>query len=73
MDLPGYAKENVDIQLKNNHINVAANSEERGDVKKSISLPSNYDKESVTAKLENGILEIFIVKEKQTVRKIELQ
>lgn len=86
LDIPGLKKEEIDIEVKDNHLHVTGErkapqgqdnllrSERKyGKFSRVFSLPQNVDAESIQAKFENGVLEITLPKEeKSTTRKISI-
>ncbi len=87
-NLPGVKKENIDLSINENHLLLKAEPEtekfeekaiihrrERlcGSYQRSIILPENADKEGIKAKMENGVLNLFIPKkEKQEKKSINI-
>ena len=77
IDLPGFKKENVKIQLKNGYLNIQATREEKKDDKgkyvrrerytgtcnRSFYVGSSIKHEDIHAKYENGILHVTFPKE----------
>lgn len=87
VDLPGYAKEDISIELKKGIIKISAKKEKNEkkyihqekfveNVSREFSIGENIDETKIEAKLENGILEIDIpkkTKEPETSNKIEIK
>lgn len=79
LDLPGFRREEVSLSLDKHKLTVVAVSD-REDAfherfEQSYQLPEDIDPEGITAKLENGVLDLTFRKlsaEEQGVRKIEL-
>ena len=85
MDLPGYNKENIDIELNNGYLTVTAKvnkenkegEEERfvrqerfyGECSRSFYVGNDVEKEDIEAEFKNGILKIDIPKKEE--KKIE--
>ena len=84
-DLPGYSKENVEIELEGNTITIKGNviSEEqteskdlihqercRREFRRTLTLPANIDSENVKASFNNGVLEINLPKVKSKGRQV---
>ncbi len=86
LDIPGLKKEEIEIEVKDNHLHVTGErkapqvqetmlrSERKyGKFSRVFSLPQNVNAESIQAKFENGVLEITLPKEeKSTTRKISI-
>ncbi len=87
IDMPGVGKGDVTIQVdetdslvirgKNGHKepgNAVIRQYEAGDYYRAFQLSDEYDKDRISAKLENGLLEVTIPKqEKAKPRKIEIK
>ena len=73
LELPGYPKENVKLHLKDFHLSVMATSVDREKIEKTILLPRDANIESLSAKLENGVFEIFALKDAKIEKTIEIQ
>jgi len=88
MDMPGVAKKNLVIDLKENDLEISARAEhprmegvsnvhlEFGDCEytRSFTISDVVDRENIKASLKNGVLEMFLPKaEKAKPRKIEIQ
>jgi len=79
LDLPGFRREEVSLSLDKHKLTVTAESD-REDAfherfEQSYQLPEDIDPDGITAKLENGVLDLTFRKlsaEEQGVRKIEL-
>lgn len=84
IDLPGIKKEDVTINIDNNILSIIGHrktdseyqgnhyySRERsyGEFRRSVSLPSNINKDQIDADFKNGVLTIRIPKEKPTTAK----
>ena len=73
MDLPGFSKSNIEIEIVEDQLTVVAKKDEK-QVEKSFQLPKNeIDKEQITAKLENGVLELSLKKNPKFKKRIEIQ
>jgi HSP20 family molecular chaperone IbpA len=75
--LPGYDKDDIEIEVDNNTLIVKTKDSLKPTCWKSIfnyqkSL-ENMDGENITSKMENGILYIYIPKNKGTKNKIKIQ
>ncbi len=88
MDMPGVARENLVIDLKENDLEITAKADyprlegvsnihlEFGDCEyaRSFTISDVVDRENIKANLKNGVLEMFLPKaEKAKPRKIEIQ
>lgn len=77
IDLPGFEKEDVDIELRDDTLHVEAEREteaedvteryltkerRRGTLRRDVTLPEEVDVEAVTASFENGVLEVDLPK-----------
>lgn len=84
VSLPGMNKEDINIDLDNGHLTISGErkleNEESGknfhrvessygSFNRSFQLPDSIDEESITAKYENGILNITITKSEEKVKK----
>lgn len=84
LDIPGLSKEDLEIEVKENHLHVSGErrlvkktendnvlrSEKRyGKFARAFTLPKNVDAEKIEAKFENGVLEIFLPKEEKAASK----
>ena len=82
LDLPGLAKDDVDVGIKNNVLyikgkrsldsieesdNFIINESFLGEFKRSFKLPENILEEKITAKIFNGILKVSIPKSKDVI------
>lgn len=85
LNLPGVAKENIDVSFENGVVSVKAESgyEEQGNrvysdfrprnFERSFRLGEKYDGESISAEYENGVLKLTVgVKEKALPKKIAI-
>lgn len=83
-ELPGMNKEDIDISLENNRLSISGErsfeKEDKGkkfhrvessygSFERSFQLPDNIDEESISAKYENGLLNISIDKSEEEVKK----
>lgn len=88
MDMPGVEKKNVDILLEQNVLTITGNVDftnyeglkpiyseyNVGNYSRSFSLSSEIDQDRISAKIENGVLELALPKIKEAVtKKIEVQ
>ncbi len=79
LDLPGFNKEEVDLKLEEDQLTVSAKTEReeafRDDFERTYTLPEDVDPDGITAKLENGVLELTlnrIAPEEPKTRSIEI-
>ena len=72
LDLPGFSKDQVVVDIVDMELKVEATKEEKK-IEKSFKLPKQVDREHVTAKMENGVLEIVLAKIPKFVSSIEIQ
>lgn len=89
VDLPGFEREDVDIQVTDHTLRIEAEYEESLDeeaerlirherrhesTKRSIRLPEEVDKDGVNARLQNGVLTVRLPKiETEEARQIEIE
>jgi HSP20 family protein len=89
VDLPGFERDDVDIQITDHTLRIEAEHDEILDeeeerfirherrhesTKRSIRLPEEVDKEDVKAQMRNGVLTITLPKmENEEARKIEIE
>lgn len=62
VDLPGYSKEEISLNFEDHTLLLKAENETRGETNLRLSLGDEVENSSITAKLENGILEITLPK-----------
>lgn len=87
LDIPGFKKENIEIELKERHLHVSGTREantwgekdkvlrqERrfGKFHRAFSLPEGINEQAVSAKFTDGVLEITIPKTEVVTRKISI-
>eukprot|EP00835_Amoeboradix_gromovi_P003123 NODE_195_length_15388_cov_0.563926.p8 type:complete len:111 gc:universal NODE_195_length_15388_cov_0.563926:14956-15288(+) len=72
MDLPGYLKENINIEIVQDELHVKAKKNE-DEVEKTFRLPKDVDKERVSARSQNGVLEITLNKHPKFVKQIAIE
>jgi HSP20 family protein len=88
MDIPGMNKEDINLEVKENHLHVTGErtwksrgenqnvlrSEKRyGKFSRVFTLPQNVNSEMIESRFENGVLEIYLPKEeKAQARKIAI-
>lgn len=82
---PGLQKENFKISLKENRMTIAVNEESTlaegekyrkhefnyGKIHRAFDLPENADLESIEAKYENGVLNVFVAKKTEQAKEQE--
>ena len=89
VELPGMDKDNIDVSLENNQLTVSGKREWKqendgktyhrvetsyGEFTRSFTLPENVDEESISAKYNDGVLNITIDKAEDKVsKKIDIQ
>lgn len=81
VDLPGYDKENIDVELENGYLTISANTvkentvDEEGYIKRerysgncrrTFYVGENVSEDDIKAKFENGTLKISVPKEEET-------
>lgn len=72
VDIPGFAKDEIEIKEFDNVLTIKALNDERGNFDYSISLPVDLDK--INSRLENGVLYIIgTVAEKNKTKTIKIQ
>ena len=84
LDIPGLLKEDLEIEVKENHLHISGErkvvrqgngdnilrSERRyGKFSRVFSLPQNVNPEGIEARFENGVLEVIIPKEQKSQSK----
>ncbi|MGJ8655726.1 MAG: Hsp20/alpha crystallin family protein [Akkermansiaceae bacterium] len=62
VDLPGYTKEELSLNFEEHTLTLKANNETRGERNLRLALGDEVETSGITAKLENGILEITLPK-----------
>lgn len=76
LEVPGYSKEQVSLSITDRELTVSAeDAKARSNYERTISLPDTIDKTEITAKLEDGILELRFPKakiEQATARTISI-
>jgi HSP20 family protein len=79
LDLPGFTREEVSLSLEKRELSVTAKSEREdafhAEFERTYTLPEDIDPNGVTAKLENGVLDLTFKKladEEKGVRNIEI-
>lgn len=62
MALAGTPKEDINVDVKGGYLNITVNKGEDNKIEKSYKLPEDIDIENVSAKYENGMLNIVLPK-----------
>ncbi len=62
VDLPGYTKEEISLNFEEHTLLLKADNEERGERDLRLALGDEVETAGITAKLENGVLEIALPK-----------
>lgn len=80
LDLPGFTREEIALTLEKNDLTITAKSERedafQSEFERSYTLPEDIDPEAISAKLENGVLDLTFAKRtngEDAVRKIEIK
>lgn len=89
VNLPGYQKKDVKVNVKNNQLTIKAECKEEkktddqkihrserfiGKIMRTITLPDGYSNDNITAKMENGVLTLKIKKvENNTINNIIIE
>jgi HSP20 family protein len=88
MALPGYEKDNVNIEIDNNMITISSNNEERNEEKndnyirrefkmssfqRSFEIPDDVDEDKIDASMENGVLYLKMNKIKEVENKTNIK
>lgn len=83
LDIPGLRKEDLDIEVKDNHLHISGERKVEKATKENVlrterrygkfarvfSLPKNVNPDAIEAKFENGVLEIVLPKEEKSTSK----
>lgn len=84
LDIPGLTREDIDIEVKDDHLYITGerkdqNTEKKGNVLRTekrygkfsrvFSLPQNINADGIEARFENGVLDITLPKEERTQSK----
>ena len=65
IEMPGLTKEEINIEVNNNSILISEVKDEESEARNEnlrFTLPKTADKESISAKMENGILNLSVIK-----------
>lgn len=62
IDLPGYKKDQIKIEISDGLLYISANNESKGDFNYQFYLNSDVDAAKITTKLEDGVLTINLPK-----------
>lgn len=71
IDLPGVSRENLSIELLNQHLNITAtrDSNKKIEFRKLLQVTQEFDASKAEAKLTNGVLTLFVPRRDETVPK----
>lgn len=84
MDIPGLSKEDLEIEIKDDHLyvkgerkaqargekeNILKSERRYGKFSRAFTLPQNVNADSIEARFENGVLEIVLPKQEKSVAK----
>jgi len=76
MDVPGISKDDINIAFDNNRLKVSGqrksdkyNSYEYGKMERSFNIPNNVQSDKISAKIDNGVLNILLPKTKSSIGK----
>ena len=72
LDLPGFLKENIEIEIVQDTLTVHATKTDK-DINKEFKLPKEVDREQVSAKIENGVLEVTLKKHPVFKKTIQIE
>lgn len=88
LDVPGLRKEDIDIEVKDNHLHISGERKSQpktdknsvlrterryGKFSRVFSLPQNVNSEAIMARFDNGVLELTLPKEeKSQTKKIQI-
>lgn len=80
LDLPGTSRDEISLSLEKGDLTITAKSEREDafqtDFERTYTLPDDVDPDGISAKLENGILDLTFAKQtagEDAVRKIEIK
>eukprot|EP00834_Sanchytrium_tribonematis_P006362 NODE_461_length_7178_cov_0.667185.p7 type:complete len:151 gc:universal NODE_461_length_7178_cov_0.667185:4199-3747(-) len=72
MDAPGFRKEDISIEIKDDVLHVDAKNDNR-ELEKAYRLPNDVNKDLIEAKYENGVLQLKIGKNPEFHKKINIE
>jgi HSP20 family molecular chaperone IbpA len=73
MDVPGVSKQDINIDIRQNTLNISGTRKNFGEFNRTFALPQSVDVQKVEATLENGVLELTLPKaESAKPRRIEI-
>lgn len=70
--VPGYKTEDISVEVDGNFLSIKGNNNDSywtEEFNKKFTLPSTVDKDSISAKIEDGVLKISIGKKKESLPK----
>lgn len=74
LELPGYGKGDVNVEVKDYVLTVTAENKVKGKIVRDVSLWDDVDVDKVTGKIENGLLTVTLPKFEQVKpRRIEVK
>lgn len=73
VNIPGYKKEEVVVQIEDNILKISAQNEKKGKRESSFSLWDEVDIDGISAKIEDGVLEIKLPKVEKVKKVIEVK
>ena len=69
IDLPGMSKNDIEVTFDNNRLKISGrrksdiyDSHEYGKMERSFSVPSNVETDKISAKIDNGVLQVLLPK-----------
>ncbi|WP_102349761.1 Hsp20/alpha crystallin family protein [Bacillus sp. Marseille-P3661] len=73
--LPGYAKEDIKVELINQQLKITAmtSKDPSSHIERILGFPHPIQEESIQAKMKNGLLKVFIKKQQPTGRSIAIE
>lgn len=71
IDMPGVSRENLSIELVNQHLNIVAtrDSKKKNEFRKLLQVAQEFDASKAEAKLTNGVLTLFVPRRDEAVPK----
>lgn len=81
IDLPGMSKNDIEVTFDNNRLKISGrrksdiyDSHEYGKMERSFNVPSNVETDKISAKIDNGVLQVLLPKAKSSLgRKISVK
>jgi HSP20 family molecular chaperone IbpA len=71
LDIPGYDKENISVEIVRNRLCIQANNDERGEVKRIFNM-SEMDIGETIASYKNGVLVLELLKKEGATKLIKI-